>query len=78
MQHQTASVHLTLPLAYVQQIRDELALLIEEWEYTADVMQSGRVRDDLVSHACHDEAEAHTVAEDYRRILREIESQLSA
>lgn len=69
-------VTLRLPRDFVGQLLDGLEVLIEQWEYTAEYMATGLVRDDMSVRECSDEDEAIKIAAYYQRIREAIEGQI--
>ena len=65
------TVQLSLPREFVGQILDGLEVLIEEWQYTADYLETGLVRDDMMSRECSSSQEAASVAQ-HCRLIREM------
>jgi hypothetical protein len=69
------NVVLRLPRDFVGQVLDGLDVLIEQWDYTAEYLEHGMVRDDVLIRECSDAAEASAIAEYYRRIREAIREQ---
>ena len=70
-------VMLRLPKHYLGQLLDGADILIEEWEYTADYLEHGTVRSDMLIRECSDADEARWIAGFYREIVSSIRRQLA-
>jgi hypothetical protein len=58
------------------QIVDGLKVLAEQWEATADYLESGRVREDVAIRECHSAHEARNMMQIYDSIIARIRQQL--
>jgi len=70
MEKQCVTLHIRSDIALM--LIDGLRVLIEQWEYTADYIISGMVRDDVLCRDCNDPNEARMIAEDYENVLQSI------
>jgi hypothetical protein len=68
-------IQITLPREFVGQMLDGLEVLIEQWSYTAEYLETGLVRDDICSRECADPEEARSIADYYQQVLDEIQRQ---
>ena len=57
------------------QVLDALNIRKEQWEYTAEFMEKGVVRDGCVIEECSDSEEARGIAGSYADIIQSIEQQ---
>lgn len=71
------SVSLELPRDFVGQVLDGLDWLIEEWNNTAEYMEHGVSRDDMMIRECNDANEARKIRDFYSTIRDSIEVQMS-
>lgn len=72
-------VTLKLPVLFVGQMLDGLRIRAESWERTKDYLADGVIDpDDPCVEECNDENEAEQIANFYREIIKEIETQLAA
>ncbi len=69
------SVSLILPGLFVGQLLDGLDVLIEQWDYTADYLEHGAFRDDMMIRECSKSEEARWIAGFYREIAASISRQ---
>lgn len=70
------TVALTLPRSFVCQVLDGLVWLIEEWDNTADYMEHGVSREDMMIRECNDASEARKIRDFYSTIRESIEVQM--
>jgi len=66
---------LKLPRIDVGQVLDALYERKEQWEYTAEYLDTGIIREPYVIEECSDSKEAMNIAESYGKIIRTIEEQ---
>ena len=71
------TVKLDLPRDYAGQILDGLDVLIEQWEYTAEYLESGLMRDDLALRECTNPEEARWLAAYYGEIRSSVRQQIN-
>ena len=73
----TELVQVALPRDFFGQILDGLESLIEQWQITAEYMDTGYCRDDSIGiRECSDAAEAGKIAAYYIRIRDQLAAQL--
>jgi hypothetical protein len=68
-------VTFSLPDIDAGQLLDGLEVLIEQWSYTADYLETGCVRDDVSLRACHNSEEALFLSEYYASIRDSLRDQ---
>ncbi len=71
-------ITLRLPQNFVGQVLDGLEVLIDEWAYTAEYLEHGAVRQDMVVRDCHKPEEARRMAASYSKIYDDIAQQYRA
>ena len=64
------TVTIRLPSNFVGQVLDGLDVLIKQWEYTADYLESELIRDDMLIRECSHGHEARSIASFYREIAQ--------
>lgn len=69
-------VTLTLSRNGVGQLLDGIDVLIEQWEATAEYLDTGRIREDVCLRESHSLHEAEAIAEIYRQLRDRIWEQL--
>ncbi len=70
-------IRVTLPRDFFGQLLDGLDCMIEQWQITAEYMETGYCRDDSVGiRECTDAAEADSIAEYYAQIRDQLAAQL--
>lgn len=77
MTSRSEKVRLRLPRDFVGQLMEGLGSLIEQWDNTAEYMEYGESRDDLIIRECSDANEARSVRNYYAQILESIDRQFS-